>query len=154
MLAERNGGGKWALLHPLWPGSYPSVLDRRCFHIMPFAPAFNTVRDRVRRACEGAGADYVRADEVFEPNVIRSIWNEICRATHVVVDLSGVNANVCLELALAQTIGRRLLIVARPHGKKGQIEGLFPEIAKLQIKLYESEDVLAGMVREFVSRRS
>jgi hypothetical protein len=154
MLAERNGGGKWALLHPLWPGSYPSVLDRRCFHIMPFAPAFNTVRDRVRRACEAADADYIRADEIFEPNVIRSIWDEICRATHIVVDLSGVNANVCLELALAQTIGRRILIVARPSGKKAQIEGLFPEIAKLQVKFYENEDTLAAMVREFVSRRS
>jgi hypothetical protein len=154
MLAERNGDGTWALLHPVWPGSYPSPLDRRCFHIMPFADGFNDVRDHVRRACKGASIDYTRADEVFEPNVIRTIWNEICRATHVVVDLSGVNANVCLELALAQSIGRPLMIVARQEGRTARIDGLFPEIAKLQIRGYESNDQLAAMVRGFVTQRT
>ncbi len=148
MLAERNGGGKWALLHPVWPGSYPSALDRRCFHIMPFAREFNSVRDRVREACKSAGVDYSRADEQSNPNVIRSIWDEVCRATHVVVDLTGVNPNVCLELALAQAIGRPSLIVAH---NDGTIDRLFPEIAKLQIKTYETKEALAGMVREFVT---
>jgi len=93
---------------------------------------------------------YRRGDETGDPNVIRSIWQEICRATDVVVDLTGLNLNVCLELALCQTLGRRTLLVARSDS--GTINRLFPEIAKLQVHPYQTCLSLERTVEQFLAQ--
>ena len=133
-LVSINGGGKKALLLPVWPGFYPEGEGRRrCFHVMPFREDWSDeARDVVRRACKGKAA-YRRGDETEEQRVIHSIWEEVCRATHVVVDLTNLNPNVCLELGLAQALGRPTLLVAQAGGT---VEALFPEISKLQVKPY------------------
>lgn len=73
-----------------------------------------------------------------DPRIIRSIWDEICRATHVVVDITDFNANVALELGIAHTLGRRTLIVAQ-QGKT--IDMLFESIAKLRVHVYSLQDL-------------
>ena len=65
-------------------------------------------------------------------HVVRSIWDDICRASAVVVDLTGSNNNVCLELGLAQAIGRPVLLMTQD----GLGDSLFPEIAKLRVSRY------------------
>jgi hypothetical protein len=148
-LSWTNGDGKWGLLLPTWPGSYPENDRRRCFHVMPFSePWSDGARETVRRAC-GENITSRRGDETEDPNVIRAIWQEICRASDVVVDLTGLNCNVSLELALCQALGRRVLLVSR---NDGTVERLFPEIAKLQIKKYDTEKALETMVRDFLSQ--
>jgi len=150
LLASINGRGKWALIRPAWLGFYPSLNDRRCFHIMPFSePWSNDAREAVRSACSER-VRYRRGDETGDPNVIRSIWQEICRATDVVVDLTGLNLNVCLELALCQTLGRRTLLVARSDS--GTINRLFPEIAKLQVHPYQTCLSLERTVEQFLAQ--
>ncbi|MGH9875528.1 MAG: hypothetical protein ACRD9S_23985 [Pyrinomonadaceae bacterium] len=148
-LSLTNGGNKWGLLFPTWPGSYPEPNQRRCFHVMPFSePWSNEAREAVRRAC-GENITYRRGDETEDPNVIRAIWQEICRASEVVVDLTGLNCNVCLELALCHALGRRVLLVAR---NDGTVERLFPEIAKLQVKKYDTEMALEKIAQDFLSQ--
>lgn len=150
MLAWTNGGGKWGLVFPIWPSSYPDPNEAQCFHIMPFSESWsNDAREAARRGC-GDNVRYRRGDETDDPNVIRSIWREICAASHIIVDLTGLNCNVCLELALCHALGRNILLVARDDGT---IERLFPEISKLQIKKYETEERLTELVRDFVSQR-
>ncbi|MBC7933692.1 MAG: hypothetical protein H7Z38_24285 [Rubrivivax sp.] len=132
-LVSINGRGKAALLLPVWPGFYPEQGQRRCFHVMPFREKWSDeVRDLVKRAC-GRKAKYRRGDETDEQRIIHSIWEEICRATHVVVDLTNLNLNVCLELGVAQALGRPTLLVAQ---EGGTVNALFPEISKLQVKPY------------------
>ena len=104
------------LLTPAWAGSYPSKRYRRCFHITPFGPAWaNTVRDIVESACNNASekTKYRRGDTVMTADIIRSIWDEICRATHVVVDLTGLNFNALMELGMAHTLGREVLLITQ-----------------------------------------
>jgi hypothetical protein len=130
---------------PAWPGTYPGT-ERRCFHVMPFGPPWaDAVRDGVERACTGR-ARYIRGDEAKDFRIIRSIWDEICRATHVVVDITDFNPNVALELGMAHTLGRRTLIVAQGGPT---IERLFPSIAKLRVHQY-SIDELQGTVERAV----
>jgi uncharacterized membrane protein YkvA (DUF1232 family) len=120
-----------------WPGDYPGE-QARCFHVMPFGPAWaDSVRACVERGCAGR-ARYLRGDEMDDPRIIRSIWDEICRATHVVVDITDFNANVALELGIAHTLGRRTLIVAQ-QGKT--IDMLFESIAKLRVHVYSLQDL-------------
>jgi len=125
------------LLHPAWPATYPAPGARRCFHVMPFRPSWAAeVSKRAEDACERTlGAEYVRGDRVSDVRVVRSIWNELCRATHVLVDLTDFNPNVALELALAQALGRKTLVVSRANLTKE----LPPSLRHLRVHVYAEE---------------
>ncbi len=140
------------LLYPAWPGRYPGKSDPMCFHIMPFSEAWSDdVRDIVASACEGQ-VRYVRGDAVEDERIVRSIWDSVCGATHVLVDITGLNDNVLLELGLAHTLGRRTLIVGQE--KEGIVQ-LFPSIAKRRVQPYSMTDgaqALVAAVQRFVRR--
>lgn len=132
---QRTGRPPRALLYPIWPAVYPNPRTRTCFHVMPFGKPWSaTVRDKVRRAVEAHGFEYRRGDQSTGVHVIRSIWDEICRASAVVVDLTGLNENVCLELGLVQAIGRPVLLMTQDDPARA----LFPEIAKLRVSRYST----------------
>ena len=92
------------------------------------------------------GVRYVRGDEAIDPNVIRSIWEELARATHVVADLTGFNANVALEMGIAHTLGRPCLLV----GQHDTIRRLFPMIAKQRLHTYTALSDLGCQVAGFL----
>ena len=120
------------ILLPAWPGQYPDASSRRCFHVTAFGPTWaNSTRRLVGEAC-GSQIEYIRGDGVLAPDILRSIWDEICRATHIVVDLTGLNANVVLELGIAHTLGRNVLLISQDQ----QIERYFRAIAKHRIHPY------------------
>jgi len=102
--------GKTLLIQPRWLPVYPEINDPCLFHIMPFGPDWaSKVTSVIRKTCKAANVEYIRGDEVDDPNVISSIWKEIARATYVLVDLTGLNANVALELVLLILLARRFL---------------------------------------------
>jgi hypothetical protein len=115
-----------------WPGDYPDSPSKRCFHVTAFGPAWADRTSRlVEEAC-GAAVRYIRGDRVLEPDILRSIWDEICRATHVVVDLTGLNLNVALELGMVHTLGRNVMLISQDR----QPEKYFRAIAKQRIHPY------------------
>ncbi len=121
------------MIFPAWPGGYPEHDKLRLFHVMPFSlPWSKEVRDTVAAVCMQRGVRYLRGDEVPDPRVIRSIWDEICRASHVLVDLSAFNANVALELGLVHGLGRHCLLV----GQGDTVRQLFPAIRKVRVLPY------------------
>jgi hypothetical protein len=107
---------------------------------MPFGPLpwADEVRDVAAAACaEGLGDGrpliYRRGDDAAEGRILRSIWDELCRAHVVLVDLSKVNVNVAIELGMAHTLGKRLLAV--------RVEGDHPvprHVEKLRVLPYRS----------------
>jgi len=149
-LAGLLGSEAPRIVTPAWPGDYPGE-QARCFHVMPFGPAWaDAVRDCVARGCAGS-ALYLRGDEMDDPRIIRSIWDEICRATLVVVDITDFNANVALELGIAHALGRRTLIVAQ---QGDTVLSLFPSIAKLRVYEYSLQDLdatLGRTIRRFLA---
>jgi hypothetical protein len=129
--------GKTMLIQPFWPPVYPSAKAWRLFHVMPFRPEWaNKVTEIVRNTCENTGVAYIRGDEVDNPDVIRSIWEEIARASHVLVDLTGFNANVALELGIADTLGKNTRMV----GQGNTVDHLFPSIEKRRYYQYDLRD--------------
>lgn len=139
------------LIHSTWPPVYPESGVRRLFHVMPYRPKWaDAVYRRVEELCTEASVHYRRGDQAEDPNVIRSIWEEISRATHVLVDLTGFSANVALELGIAHTLGRRCLLV----GQEGTVERLFPMVAKDRFYRYEvgSSPAFDSLIREFIDR--
>lgn len=136
------GTGAPHLITPAWPGTYPRASERRLFHVMPFGPKWaDPARRTVQAACEAHGCKYVRGDMVIEPQILRSIWDEICRASHVLVDITGFNANVAFELGISHTLGRNTMLVAQDS----TVETLFPMIAKLRVAPYKANELEAEL---------
>jgi hypothetical protein len=149
------------LLTPAWPGAYPDHHAPSCFHILPFALS-SQVSSAVEAGCRGR-ARYVRGDTTGSTDVIDGIWDSIAKASAVIADLTPAparqgdsavpsrlpNANVCLELAFAQVLGRRLLLV---HDEREPFPELFPQIAKLQARPYRSTAQLTDMTASFVTQ--
>ena len=139
------------LIHPRWSPVYSEQHNLRLFHVMPFKP--KKWADRVtavsREVCQASSVKYVRGDEVDEPNVIRSIWEEIARASYVLVDLTGFNANVALELGIAHTLGKRILMV----GQGEPASHVFKSISKFRVQSYDAKRLkenLGRKIREFI----
>ena len=94
----------------------------------------------------------VRGDEALGQEIVASIWDETARASHVLVDLSGYNPNVCLELGMADAIGRDTLLI----GVEGTAEQRFPAIDKRRIHHYGADDAarqaVLAQARAFTQR--
>ncbi|MCP4982949.1 MAG: hypothetical protein GY935_20940 [Gammaproteobacteria bacterium] len=80
---------------------------------------------------------------------IQSIWDEICRASHVLVDLTNFNNNVAIELGIAHCMGKSILVVGQTDTEKN----LFSEISKLRIHPYSADELgkLQTIIEAFVS---
>jgi len=130
------------IIYPTWPGDYPALYQRRCFHVTAFGPDWaNDTMALVRESCQSAGEaiKYIRGDQVLSPDIIRSIWDEICRASHVVVDLTGLNINAVLELGMAHALGRNILIITQDD----RPDLYFRSIAKVRLHHYDLDDPAA-----------
>lgn len=140
-------------IHSTWPGGYPDSNSPFCFHVMPFGPSWaSQTMQAVKQACHDAGVVYARGDLRPEPDILRSIWADLCRATHVVVDLTGMNANVVLELGIAHTLGRNVCLVSQDP----DVSRLFPSIAKQRVYRYnpsDGGDALRAQLQPFLSAR-
>jgi hypothetical protein len=65
----------------------------------------------------------------------------------VLVDLTGFNANVAVELGVAHTLGRPSLIAEQGD----TVRALFPMPAKQRVHTYDSPAALARYVKTFVA---
>jgi nucleoside 2-deoxyribosyltransferase len=129
----------WRLLRPAWPAAYPDEGQRRCFHVMPFGPDWaNEARDVARSACKERGLVYRRGDEAEEGRIIHAIWDDLCRATIVLVELGGANLNVMIELGMAHAIGRPVVAVLRREPASAKVDARPKHIEKLRVFPYRS----------------
>ncbi len=129
------GADALRILQPCWPASYPDPGKPRCFIVMPFDPRLaltQAIYQHLEARLRTAGVEPVRGDVAEGQDIIHSIWEETARATQVLVDLTGYNPNVCLELGMADTLGRPVLLI----GEAGTEKSLFPAIAKRRCHTY------------------
>jgi hypothetical protein len=155
-LLAQLGNSRLVMLHPRWPAHYPAAgSERRCFVVMPFAQALSDTQALYRTlddALTAQGVHVVRGDEALGQDIVASIWEETARASHVLVDLTGYNLNVCLELGMADAMGRDTLLI----GATGTPEQRFAVIDKRRIHAYGSDDAsrhaVQAQVQAFVQR--
>lgn len=132
-------------VRPAWPGRYPDPAAPSLFHVMPFSePWSDAVRDSARGASTAGGYAYRRGDEADEGRIIQAIWDDICGAHVVLVDLSGLNLNVLIELGMAHAVGRTVLTVR--HAGLG--EPLPRNIEKLRVVDYDGPAGLASLLQK------
>jgi len=126
--------------------AYPRQGALRCFHVLPFRRP-EWVTSAVRDAC-GPDVRYLRGDTEADLQVMQRIWTGIGESSLVVVDLTDLTPNVCLELGVARTLGRPLVLC---HERSSWDEHrLFAEIARLSVHRYDSARELTQAVRPAV----
>lgn len=148
-LLGRLGNSRIQVLHPRWPARYPALNERRCFVVMPYSEQLATTQALYRLIdadLSAAGVEVVRGDEAEGQEIVASIWEETARASHVVVDLTNYNLNVCLELGMADAIGRDTLLI----GVEGTSARRFPAIDKRRIHHYGADASAQQAVRSQV----
>jgi hypothetical protein len=148
---SQYGDSSLHLLQPRWPPRYPDPDRPCCFVVMPFDPRLTTTQEVYRELdarLSKTGLEVVRGDVAEGQDIIESIWEETAHADQVIVDLTGFNLNVCLELGMADTLGRPTVLI----GERGTEQSLFPAIAKRRCHTYGSDyaetlDVLSAIER-------
>lgn len=113
-LLERDPRHRAMLTLPAFPPHYPRA-DRTptLFHVTAFRPWSKPCEESVRDACTQAGLEYRIGYEHLDPDILRAIWQDIAGASFVVADLTNLNPNAALELAIAQALGRPTLVLSQ-----------------------------------------
>ena len=79
---------------------------------MPFRKEFYSRFLCIKKCGEQVGLTVYRVDRYrFSGNIIEAISKAIAKADFVVADLTGNNPNVMYELAISQSLGKRVLMV-------------------------------------------
>ncbi len=78
--------------------------------MMPFSREFDPTINAIRAACTKIGMRCLRADDIWEESVVmQDVFNLIFKASIVIVDFSGKNANVMYETGIAHTLGKHVI---------------------------------------------
>ena len=131
------------LSYPAFPGRYPDP-QPRCFIVMPYRDHVDAGYRLVAKGCKKARIKAVRGDVIPDQQILRSIWDELGRCSYITADLTDFNPNVCLELGIADTLGRQTILIGRPGTEKA----LFPSIAKRRLHIYTGEAADDQAIRE------
>lgn len=112
---------------------------------MPFRPRWaRPTRDLAEAVCDKKGWSYVRGDEAEEQRIIRGIWSEIGRASAVLIDITGHNPNVALELGLVHALGCHYRVIAQGESEMH----MFDCLEKVQVHSYGKEPGYGGFKEE------
>ena len=97
----------------------PNQMNKLCFVLMPFKNILKEVyRQAIKPACEKAGFDALRVDELKGTyNINRKIIEHIFSSDAIVADLSGWNPNVFYELGVAHTIANKTIMIIQNEDK-------------------------------------
>ena len=145
---ERLHGHRFMLTLPAFPPAYPPEGGRKAlFHVTAFRPWSEACQRVVQEAC-GDTIERRIGYERFDPDIIRSIWNDIATASYVVADLTHLNPNAVLELAIAQALGRPTLVVSQTPN----LHEYLPPISKVRIHTYTTDAAGLRTLRAAVDR--
>lgn len=127
--------------------------------MMPFDAAFAGTHAAIGQACVDAGMKCQRVDDLWEhATVIQDVFSLIWRASIVVCDFSGRNANVFYECGIAHTLGKPVVPITQhksdvpfdlQHHRYLQYLNNAEGLVRLQQELVKRLRTLAGTSQSF-----
>lgn len=82
--------------------------------MMPFEAGFNNVYATLQEMCMDLGRRCVRADDIWENDVVmQDVVSLIDRSRVVIADCTRRNANVFYEIGIAHTLGRDVMLITQ-----------------------------------------
>ena len=139
-------------VRPPWRPAGP-VEAKDCFLSMPVElPCVGEVWAAVHRAAATRGLGCVRAMEFTGDMIMEDVWRGICRARFVGADITGRNANVMLEIGIADVLGKHQ-ILQRQLLAPLQLEKLPANLNNRRLIDYDtSPEGLAELTSELIRR--
>jgi nucleoside 2-deoxyribosyltransferase len=137
------------LIAPAFPGTYPSPDKKMLFHVTAFRPWSKTLEEETKTICATKGIEYKIGYEELNPDILGSIWKDISGASFIVADITNLNPNAVLELAMAQAAGRPVLIVTQNK----ELHSYFWPVQKTRVHLYhpqQSPQALKQLLTKFL----
>ncbi len=152
--AQRVSGDVKSVSDPARSGRSREFLNT-CFVMMPFGPWPDRYYKEIYvPAVKAAGFEPVRADELFHTgSVVEQIWEQIEKATVLLADLSGRNANVFYELGLAHAARKPVVFTAN------NVEDVPFDLRHLRVIIYDIKvpnwgELLKAQVADYVRNAS
>lgn len=130
---------------PRPPLRLPGVeaVSGQVFVLMPFREELEPIYQIIQEAGQRAGLQVMRADEIMFPGRITDqISDAIERASLIVADITGQNANVLFEVGMANALGKDILIISQDR------EGIPFDIREQRVIFYENTIRGAETLRE------
>ena len=149
-MLEPSQGNRGMIVFPAFAPAYPDRNGKpSLFHVTAFRQWSNACQEVLREVC-GESVDYRIGYDHLDPDILRAIWNDLCRASFVVADLTHLNPNAVMELGMAQALGRPTLIVTQTP----DVPAYLPALQKVRIHTYRTDgkgrDDLAELARRFL----
>jgi len=143
-----RGVDEVALLTPAWAS--PELADPPAlFHVTPFSlPWSNAGRSAIQHACAQAGVVHTDGETANDSRILQRIWDGIYRAQWIVADVTDLNPNVFIELAMAHALGRKSLIVEQ--ARDGQPPPGIRNLEKIEFMRYDDFDDLTRIVTDWI----
>lgn len=85
----------------------------KAFIVMPFRRELEPLHQAIKSACEQAGIESVRADDILQPGpIINQIFSAIAEADFIIAEVSTANPNVYYEIGLAHCVRKPSILLA------------------------------------------
>jgi len=112
-IIDRNRAENQLLIIPAFAGGYPDAERQHVFHVTAFRTWSVATQAVTELVCKENKLEYRIGYHRLNPNILASIFMDISRASFVIADITNLNPNALLELAMAQALGRPTLIITQ-----------------------------------------
>lgn len=136
------------ILTPAYAGTYPGLKMQKVFHVSAFRNWSEDTRRVIESVCKEKNLKYMIGYEKLEPNIMAAVWKDICSASWIIADITLLNPNAVLELAIAQALGKTTLIIHQ----HAMIQHHFPLLLKTRTHAYnthEGENEFRKLLHQF-----
>lgn len=87
---------------------------RPAFLAISYASAFSRVKTTVKKAAADAGFNCEVTGDLSKPgNIMDQVWRGIRKAEVVVADITGFNPNVMIEVGIAASLGKEVILLSQ-----------------------------------------
>ena len=124
------------ILTPAYAGAYPGLETQKVFHVSAFRNWSEDTRRVIESVCNEKNLEYMIGYEKLEPNIMAAVWKDICSASWVIADITLLNPNAVLELAIAEALGKPTLIIHQHD----MIQHHFPLLLKTRTHAYNTHE--------------
>ncbi|MBK8848513.1 MAG: hypothetical protein IPO27_19020 [Bacteroidetes bacterium] len=134
VMLEKMQNHNHMIILPAFPGAYPDEKSKLVFHITAFRKWSINTQEIAKAICTKRNLEYKIGYERLNPNILASIWKDICQSSFVIADLTNLNPNATLELAMAQAVGCPTLIISQHK----ELHKYFLPVQKMRTHFYDS----------------
>lgn len=117
------------------------------FVLIPFNNRYNQIFKVIQQTCQSVGLRCLRGDEEFiRGDIIPHILKTMCKASIIIANIDGRNANVFYELGLAHAMDKATLLVSK------NVEDIPIDIQSKKIIVYKHLEGLNSLLKDELLR--